>query len=222
MTERTDDIRLLVVDDDPLVRSGLKLMFGGAPGIEIVGEAGDGDGVVDLAADLAPDVVLMDVRMQRVDGVSAVSSLRADPRTRAAAVVMLTTFRSDSVVLDALRAGAAGFLLKHSSPDEIVDAVRVAATGQPTVSPAVLRQLIDHVADEGADTRADAASALDRLSERERQVAFAVAEGLSNTEIAERLFLSLGSVKAHISAALAKLGLENRIQLAILAHDARR
>ena len=215
---RVEPIRVLVVDDDPLVRAGLRLMLGGAEDIALVGEATDGDEVADAAATCRPDVVLLDVRMARLDGISALRQLRAAPEPRAS-VIMLTTFRTDAIVLDALRAGAAGFLLKHTPPSEIVEAIRLAAAGQPTLSPDVLQQLIEHVAASGPAPGA-AAQRLDALTDRERDVAFAVADGLSNAEIAQRLYLSHGSVKAHLSSSLTKLSLENRIQLAILAHDA--
>jgi DNA-binding NarL/FixJ family response regulator len=222
-------IRVLVVDDDPLVRAGLQLMLGGADDIEVVGEAADGGEVVAAVERDGPHVVLMDVRMPGLDGVGAVRALRQrDLRTP---VIMLTTFRSDAVVLASLRAGASGFLLKHTPPDEIVDAVRRAAAGQPTVSPAVLRQLIDHVAGtegDGVDVGSapaqlddDRSDPLAVLTGREREVADAVADGLANPDIAAQLHLSLGSVKAHISSALAKLGFDNRVQLAIAAHEAR-
>lgn len=209
-------IRVLLVDDDPLVRTGLKLMLAGADGIAVAGEASDGDELDDAVARTEPDVVLLDVRMPRVDGVTALRRLTAEPRP---AVIVLTTFRTDAVVLDALRAGAAGFLLKHTPPEQIVDAVRTAADGQPIVSPSVLTQLIEHARSGGAPTAPDLREA--GLSQREHDVAMAVADGLGNAEIAEQLFLSLGTVKAHISSALTKLGLENRVQLAIRAHDAR-
>ena len=214
-------IRVLVVDDDPLVRGGLRLMLGGAPDLEIVGDVADGDEVLEAVRRLEPEVVLMDVRMTRVDGISAIRTLRSAGLTRVPAVIVLTTFRTDATVLEALRAGAAGFLLKHTPPAEIVAAIRTAASGQPTVSGDVLRQLIDHVTAGEAPARIYAPDPLGPLTDREREVALAVAEGLGNAEIAGRLFLSHGSVKAHISSALAKLGLDNRIQLAILAHESR-
>lgn len=214
-------VRVLVVDDDPLVRGGLRLMLGGAPDLELVGDVSDGDEVLEAVREFAPDVVLMDVRMARVDGISAIRAVRSAGLSRVPAVIVLTTFRTDATVLEALRAGAAGFLLKHTPPAEIVAAIRTAASGLPTVSSDVLRQLIDHVT-AGIDTRATAApDPLAPLTGREREVALAVAEGLGNAEIAERLFLSHGSVKAHISSALSKLEIDNRIQLAILAHESR-
>jgi DNA-binding NarL/FixJ family response regulator len=214
-------IRVLVVDDDPLVRGGLRLMLGGAPDLEIVGDVSDGDEVLEAVRRLSPEVVLMDVRMTRVDGISAIRTLRSADLPRVPAVIVLTTFRTDSTVLEALRAGAAGFLLKHTPPVDIVAAIRTAASGQPTVSADVLRQLIDHVTAAEDPLERDTPDPLSPLTDREREVALAVAEGLGNAEIAERLFLSHGSVKAHISSALSKLAIDNRIQLAILAHESR-
>ncbi|SDY77369.1 two component transcriptional regulator, LuxR family [Asanoa ishikariensis] len=212
-------VRVLLVDDDALVRAGLRLMLGGADDIEVVGEAVDGSSVPDQVRRTQPDVVLMDVRMPVVDGITATRALGPGP-----AVIVLTTFDADATVVEALRAGAAGFLLKHTPPEQIVEAVRRAAAGEPVLSPSVARTLIDHVAaggDRAASTRRDRARArLAVLSERERAVAAAVAEGLSNGDIAERLYMSVGTVKAHLSSALTKLDLTNRIQLALLAHDA--
>ncbi|GIF66201.1 DNA-binding response regulator [Asanoa ishikariensis] len=212
-------MRVLLVDDDALVRAGLRLMLGGADDIEVVGEAVDGSSVPDQVRRTQPDVVLMDVRMPVVDGITATRALGPGP-----AVIVLTTFDADATVVEALRAGAAGFLLKHTPPEQIVEAVRRAAAGEPVLSPSVARTLIDHVAaggDRAASTRRDRARArLAVLSERERAVAAAVAEGLSNGDIAERLYMSVGTVKAHLSSALTKLDLTNRIQLALLAHDA--
>jgi DNA-binding NarL/FixJ family response regulator len=214
--------RVLLVDDDPLVRTGLRLMLGGAGDLEVVGEVGDGAGVVDAVGRLAPDVVLMDIRMPVLDGIDATRAVTARPG-HVPAVLVLTTFDTDGNVLDALRAGAAGFLLKHTPPEQIVEAVRRAAAGEPVLSPSVARKLIDHVAGAGAapaGRQRRARDRLARLSDREREVAVAVAQGWSNGEIAERLFMSVGSVKAHVSSALTKLDCTNRIQLALLAHDA--
>ncbi len=211
-------IRVLLADDDPLVRTGLKIMLRGAEDIEIVGEVPDGAAVTDAVRRHTPDVVLMDIRMPVMDGIAATRALAT--RDSAPQVIVLTTFGADDTVLEAMRAGAAGYLLKHTEPEEIVEAVRRAARGEPALSPSVARTLIEHAA-AGADTRADRARArLAVLSAREREIAAAVAEGLSNTEIGTRLYLSAGTVKAHLSSALTKLGLSNRIQLAILAHDA--
>jgi DNA-binding NarL/FixJ family response regulator len=215
-----DPIRVLLVDDDALVRTGLRLMLGGAPDIEVVGEVGDGAGVAGAVARLRPDVVLMDIRMPVLDGIDATRALRSRGRP-APAVIVLTTFDGDANVLASIRAGAAGFLLKHTPPEQIVEAVRRAAAGEPVLSPGVTRTLMDHVAGDGreADRARRARDQLTRLSDKEREVAVAVAEGWSNAEIAERLYMSVGTVKAHVSSALTKLDLTNRIQLALLAHD---
>ncbi|MFF3942897.1 response regulator transcription factor [Streptomyces phaeofaciens] len=212
-------IRLLLVDDDPLVRAGLSLMLGGAEDIEIVGEAGDGQEVEALVDRTLPDVVLMDIRMPAVDGLTATERLRARPD--APQVVVLTTFHADEQVLRALRAGAAGFVLKDTPPAQILDAVRRVAGGDPVLSPTVTRQLMAHAAGAAADTRRSRArERLAALAEREREVAVAVGRGLSNAEIAAELFMSVATVKAHVSRALAKLGLNNRVQIALLAYDA--
>ncbi|WP_345215289.1 response regulator transcription factor [Georgenia halophila] len=211
-------IRVLLADDDPLVRSGLRLMLA-AGDLEVVGEVGDGSQVADAVARLAPDVVLMDIRMPLLDGIAATRSLRSP----GLAVLVLTTFGHDRAVLEALRAGAAGYLLKDTPPTEIVAAIRKVADGEPVLSPAVTRSLIARATapDEPGTRSRDALEALEALTARERDVALAVAEGLSNGEIAERLHLSTSSVKAHLSSALTRLGLDNRVQLAILAHSAR-
>ncbi|MET9373928.1 response regulator transcription factor [Streptomyces sp. NPDC002992] len=212
-------IRLLIVDDDPLVRAGLTLMLGGADGIEIVGEGSDGRDVPELAARLAPDVVLMDIRMPHVDGLTATELLRARPD--APEVVVLTTFHADEQVVRALRAGAAGFVLKDTPPAEIVAAVRRVAAGDPVLSPAVTRQLMSHVAGRPEQPRsATAAGRLAELAQREREVAVAVGRGQSNAEIAAALYMSVPTVKTHVSRILAKLGLNNRVQIALLVHDA--
>ncbi|MCP2637179.1 response regulator transcription factor [Microbacterium sp. HD4P20] len=210
-------VRVLLVDDDPLVIAGLRMLLAGDPGVQVVGEAADGSELVDAVVRNRPDVVLLDVRMPGTDGVSALRELCGSVREQPA-VVMLTTFGAEPIVLDALRAGAAGFLLKHTPPDQIIAAIHAAAAGESRVSPIVLRQLIDHVA---RGERPMTEDPLEGLSDRERDVAMAVADGLANAEIGERLYLSVGSVKAHISSALAKLGLDNRVQLAIAAHEAR-
>ena len=212
-------IRLLLVDDDPLVRAGLSLMLGGAEDIEIVGEGADGAEVGALVDRTRPDVVLMDIRMPSVDGLTATERLRA--RADAPQVVVLTTVHADEQVLHALRAGAAGFVLKDTPRAEIVDAVRRVAAGDPVLSPAVTRQLMRHAAGARADTRqARARDRLAALNDREREVAVAVGRGLANAEIATALFLSVATVKTHVSRILAKLGLNNRVQIALLAYDA--
>ncbi|MFJ3901736.1 response regulator [Streptomyces sp. NPDC090025] len=219
-------IRLLLVDDDPLVRAGLALMLGGADDIEIVGEGADGDQVPELVDRLAPDVVLMDIRMPGTDGLTATERLRARPG--APEVVVLTTFHADEQVLRALRAGAAGFVLKDTPPAEIVAAVRRVAAGDPVLSPAVTRQLMSHVSTTAGPTgspqepnrRTRAAARLALLADREREVAVAVGEGRSNAEIAAALYMSVPTVKTHVSRILAKLDLNNRVQIALLVHDA--
>ncbi|MFF5923966.1 response regulator [Streptomyces flavochromogenes] len=212
-------IRLLIVDDDPLVRAGLTLMLGGAEDLEIVGEGADGREVPELVTRFAPDVVLMDIRMPHVDGLTATERLRAEPG--APEVVVLTTFHADEQVLRALRAGAAGFVLKDTPPAEIVAAVRRVAAGDPVLSPAVTRQLMSHVAGQPEQSpRSAAAGRLAELADREREVAVAVGRGLSNAEIAAELYMSVPTVKTHVSRVLAKLGLNNRVQIALLVHDA--
>ncbi len=212
-------IRVLIVDDDPLLRAGLKLMLGGAGDIRVVGEAGDGSGVTGLIDQLSPDVVLMDIRMPGTDGLTATETLRRRPG--APEVVILTTFDADEHVLRALRAGAAGFVLKDTPPAEIVEAVRRVVNGQPVLSPAVTKRLISRVADSGQDQRkAKATDRLAVLNDREREIAVAVGEGKSNAEISATLYLSVPTVKTHVSRILTKLDLNNRVQIALLAHDA--
>ncbi|WP_241833376.1 response regulator transcription factor [Streptomyces caatingaensis] len=197
-------------------------MLGGAPELEVVAEASDGGEVAALVEEHAPDVVLMDIRMPTVDGLAATEALRARPR--APEVIVLTTFHTDEHVLRALRAGAAGFVLKHTPPAQIVDAVRKVAAGEPVLSPAVTRQLIERVSGGGRDARRErAARARDRLAalaEREREVARAVGRGESNAEIAAGLYMSVPTVKTHVSRILTKLGLNNRVQIALLVNDA--
>ncbi|GHJ41147.1 DNA-binding response regulator [Streptomyces sp. TS71-3] len=211
---------MLLVDDDPLVRVGLSLMLGGAGDIEIVGEAGDGAEVAALAERHSPDVVLMDIRMPTLDGLAATEILRAGPQPPE--VVVLTTFHADEQVLRALRAGAAGFVLKDTPPAEIVDAVRRVAAGAPVLSPAVTRQLIARVAgaDPARERRARARARLDLLGDRETEVALAVGRGASNADIATELYVSVATVKTHVSHILSRLGLNNRVQIALLTYDA--
>ena len=212
-------IRLLLVDDDPLVRAGLSLMLGGAEDVEIVGEAADGTEVEAAVDRTRPDVVLMDIRMPAVDGLTATERLRTRPD--APEVVVLTTFHADEQVLRALRAGAAGFVLKDTPPAEILAAVRRVAAGDPVLSPTVTRQLMEHAAGTAADRRkAHARERIGALNDREREVAVAVGRGLSNAEIAAALFMSVATVKTHVSRVLAKLDLNNRVQIALLAYDA--
>ncbi|WBQ06818.1 response regulator [Kribbella sp. CA-293567] len=212
-------IRVLIVDDDPLLRAGLQLMLGGAPDIRVVGEAGDGTGVQALIDRLSPDVVLMDIRMPTMDGLTATEAIRRRPG--APEVVILTTFDADEHVLRALRAGAAGFILKDTPPAEIVESVRRIAGGQPVLSPGVTKRLITRVASSGHDQRkGKAAERIEALNERERDIAVAVGEGKSNAEISAALYLSIPTVKTHVSRILTKLDMNNRVQIALLVHDA--
>ncbi|MFC4565547.1 response regulator [Nocardiopsis mangrovi] len=212
-------IGVLIVDDDPLLRAGLAMMLGGAGDIRVVAEAGDGGEVPALVERHAPDVVLMDIRMPGTDGLSATEALRS--RRGAPEVIVLTTFDADEHILRALRAGAAGFVLKDTPPAEIVDAVRRVARGHPVLSPAVTRRLMDRVAESGRDRRRGRAQErLALLNDREREIAVAVGEGGSNAEIGARLYISVPTVKTHVSRVLTKLGLNNRVQIALLVHDA--
>ncbi len=215
----SDPVAVLIVDDDPVVRFGLSMMLRGADGLTVVAEAGDGAEGVALAERHRPDVVLMDIRMPGTDGLTATETLRRRPG--APQVVVLTTFDADAHVLRALRAGAAGFLLKDTPPDELVLAVRHAAAGRPVLSPEVTRRLIDRVAETDRDsTRAAARRRLERLAERERTIALDLGAGRSNAEIAARNHISVATVKTHVSAILTKLDLNNRVQVALLVHDA--
>jgi DNA-binding NarL/FixJ family response regulator len=212
-------IRVLIVDDDALVRAGLSMMLAGTDDIRVVAEASDGSEVDSAVAAYAPDVVLMDIRMPGVDGLAATETLRA--RDGAPQVIVLTTFDADDHVLRALRAGAAGFLLKDTPPPEIMRAIRLVAAGEAMLSPAVTRRLIEHVADDGLGARrARARELLDRLTDREREVAIAIGQGKSNADIAAELYMSVATVKAHTSRLLTKLEVGNRVQIALLAHDA--
>jgi len=213
----TRPVRVLVVDDDALVRAGLTMMLDGAPGISVVGEAADGDQVPAAADAHGPDVVLMDLRMPHVDGITATRRLRARPHPPE--IIVLTTFDTDENILQALRAGASGFLLKDTPPARIAEAVRQVAAGEPILSPVITRRLMDRVAVQaGAYARAKAT--LSALSPRERDVVVAIGLGHNNAEIAATLDMTLATVKTHVSHILTKLGLDNRTQIALLAHDA--
>jgi DNA-binding NarL/FixJ family response regulator len=212
-------IRVLVVDDDPLVRSALTLMLGGQPDVEVVGEAGNGREGVLLVDSLRPDVVLMDIRMPVLDGLAATRELLRRPEPPH--VIVLTTFDADTHVVEALGAGADGFLLKDTPPAQILDAIRAVAAGDPMLSPSVTRTLIERLRSGPDGSRVAAAETrLALLTDREREVALAVGRGLSNAEIAKELHLSIPTVKAHVSRLFDKLMVTNRVQIAICVHDA--
>jgi DNA-binding NarL/FixJ family response regulator len=216
----SERISVLLVDDDPLVRSGLRMMLAGANGIEVVGEVDDGRGVLAAVDAHHPDVVLMDIRMPDLDGIAATRLLRQQPS--APTVLVLTTFDADELVVRALQAGAAGFLLKDTPPAEIVRSIELVHAGDGTLSPAVARRLIAIVAgdSDAADRSERARERLAVLSAREREVALAVGRGLTNAEVAAELYMSVATVKAHVSRLLTKLGVENRVQIALLVQEA--
>jgi DNA-binding NarL/FixJ family response regulator len=205
-------IRVLIVDDQELMRAGFRMILEAAGDIEVVGEAGDGESAVTVAEACRPDVVLMDIRMPRLDGVEATRRL---PKQR---VIILTTFDHDEYVVEALRAGASGFLLKDAPPDELVRAVRVVAAGDALLAPAVTRRLLDRVAPTLRISR-EAASQFDRLTARERDVLQMVATGRSNSEIAAQLHIGETTVKTHVSHLLEKLELRDRVQAVVLAYE---
>ncbi|MEU1725769.1 response regulator [Actinomadura sp. ATCC 39365] len=211
-------IRVLVVDDEALVRSGLRMILEAAGEIVVVGEAADGDGAVAAVARLRPEVVLMDVRMPGTDGLTAAARVLAAPD--APKLIMLTTFDLDEYVHEALRLGAVGFLLKDTPPRDLAAAVRTVAAGQAMLSPTVTKRLIGSFVDKAPSRAESARRRLAALTAREEDVIRAVARGLSNAEIGRELRLTEATVKAHVSRVLAKLGLANRVQAAIVVHDA--
>ncbi|MDA3644725.1 response regulator transcription factor [Saccharopolyspora indica] len=208
-------IRVLLVDDQELMRMGFRMVLDAQEDLEVVGEAGNGEDAVELAGKLSPDVVLMDVRMPVLDGVEATRRIVA---ADAAKVLVMTTFDLDEYALSALRSGASGFLLKDTPPENLVSAVRSVASGDAVVSPSVTKRLLDRFLGEGGGELRDA-SVLDALTEREREVLVLVAKGLSNTEIAGKLFLSEATVKTHLGRILSKLDLRDRVQAVVLAYE---
>ncbi len=209
-------ITVAVVDDQDLVRAGFVLLLRSSPGVEVIGEARDGVEAVALCRRTAPDVVLMDVRMPRLDGLAATRTILADPACARTRVLVLTTFDDDDLVLEALRSGASGFLLKETRPDQLLEAIQVVAAGEALLHPRVTRRLIERFV---AMPVARDPAYEDGLTEREREVLLAVAKGLSNQQIAAQLHLGYGTVKTHVSHLLAKLDLRDRAQLVMYAYE---
>jgi DNA-binding NarL/FixJ family response regulator len=208
-------IRVVLIDDQELMRVGFRMVLGAQEDMEVVGEAGNGKDAVELAERLKPDVVLMDVRMPVLDGVAAT---RLITERGSAKVLVMTTFDLDEYALSALRNGASGFLLKDTPPDHLVSALRSVASGDAVVSPSVTRRLLDRFLGSAGGELRDA-SVLDVLTEREREVLMLIAQGLSNTEIARKLFLSEATVKTHVGRVLSKLDLRDRVQAVVLAYE---
>ena len=212
-------IRVALVDDQPLVRAGLRALLAAEEGVEIVGEAADGDAAVALAREQRPDVVLMDVRMPGTDGLEATHRIASDDELEGVRVVVLTTFELDEYVFEALRAGAAGFLLKAEEPREIIRAVRVVAEGESLLSPSITKRVVEAFADAPAP-EAPAARMREELTDREAEVVALVGSGLSNQEIAERLVISPATARTHVSRAMLKVGARDRAQLVVFAYEA--
>lgn len=210
-------IRVLLADDQELVRAGFRALLDAEDDIEVVGEAGDGDRAAQSAARLAPDVVLMDIRMPVRDGLEATRMITADPRLTETHVVILTTFELDEYVFEAIRSGASGFLVKDTRPADLIEAIRIVAGGDALLSPGVTRRLIAEFASRAKAPRRS--TALDELTDREREVMALVAEGLSNGEIAGRLVVSPATAKTHVSRAMIKLGARDRAQLVVAAYE---
>lgn len=213
-----DVTRVGLIDDDSLVRAGLAMILGADPGIEVVAQGGDGAEAVTLVQKHRPDVLLMDVRMPTLDGIAAteaVCDLSHPPK-----IIMLTTFDMDEYVFQALEAGASGFLLKDTPPHDLARAVHVVAKGEAMLSPAITRRMLSHFSEANPGSRQDRHPGLDQLTERETEVLGAVGAGLSNAQIGMRLFMSEATVKAHVSKIFSKLDCTNRVQIAIIAHEA--
>lgn len=213
-------IRVVLADDQALLRAGFRALLDADPGIEVAGEASDGDEALAVVREQVPDVVLMDIRMPGTDGLAATRQICADPALADVRVVILTTFELDEYVFEALRVGASGFLVKDTEPSDLLAAIRAVTAGDAALSPSVTRRLIDHVSSR-ADRRPDPARLrrLGELTPREREVVALVGEGLTNDEIAERLFLSPTTAKTHVSRAMVKVGARDRAQLVVLAYE---
>jgi DNA-binding NarL/FixJ family response regulator len=212
-------IRVLIVDDQPLMRTGFSMILDAEPDIEVVGEARDGFEAVKLAGHVRPDVVLMDIRMPRMDGIEATRRLAGPEAPDPVRVLILTTFDLDELVLGALRAGASGFLLKDAPPEDMADAIRVVARGDALIAPSVTRRLLDRFASKLPDPQRSRPPALDSLTARELEVLGLVARGMSNAEIAELLVVSETTVKTHVGRILSKLDLRDRVQAVVLAYE---
>jgi DNA-binding NarL/FixJ family response regulator len=212
-------VRVLLVDDQPLLRTGFRMILESEPDIAVVGEAGDGEKAVAEARILQPDVVLMDIRMPRMDGVEATRLITGSVRAGGVKVLVLTTFDLDEYIVEALRAGASGFLLKDVPPDDLVDAIRIVARGDAVVAPTVTRRLLDRFATDLPSATRESAQELQRLTDREREVLRLMSRGMSNAEIAAELFVSETTVKTHVGNVLAKLGLRDRVQAVVFAYE---
>ena len=217
MGEASSLIRVVLADDQGLVRAGFRALLDAQNDIEVVGEAVDGEAAARLAADLRPDIVLMDIRMPGMDGLAATRRIADDERSASVRVVILTTFGLDEYVFEAIRSGASGFLVKDTEPEELVQAVRVVAGGDALLSPGVTKKLIAEFAARAKEP--GATEGLEELTDREREVLALVAEGLSNDEIGERLVVSPATAKTHVSRAMGKLGARDRAQLVVIAYE---
>ncbi len=217
MSESERPVRVLLADDQPLLRTGFRMVLGAESDLDIVGEAGDGAEAVELARRLLPDVVLMDIRMPRLDGVGATKAIVA--ARLPVRVLILTTFDLDEYVVGALRAGASGFLAKDVPAEDLVTAIRTVAAGEAVVAPRILKRLLDQFADSLPDPDATAPRELGVLTDREREVLVQVARGLSNAEIAQALSVSETTIKTHVGHVLTKLGLRDRVQAVVLAYE---
>ncbi|MBL0003874.1 MAG: response regulator transcription factor [Actinomycetales bacterium] len=212
-------IRVVVADDQDLVRTGLVMILGAQPGIDVVGEAADGIQAIEVATRLRPDVLLVDIRMPKLDGIEVTRRLAGPDVAAPMAVVVITTFDLDEYVLGALRAGARGFLLKDAGPDLLVQAVHAAANGDALIAPNVTRRLLATLVDHAPQT---VTQPVDPLTEREEEVLLLLARGRTNAEIAAELFISLSTVKSHIASLMAKLGVRNRVEIAMWAYQSKR